>query len=294
MITLDRLKYFIAAAQTEHVGEAAKRLRISASVISSAIKEIESEVGSALFTRIGNRIQLNAAGRTALESSQRILEEVETLKQQAKHQTNQLQGQYRVGSSQLLSHRFLIPACLELQMKNPGLTFDFMTADTSQCIAHIKSGHLDGALVFRSSYSEKMSESILFADQFKIYVHKKHPVLNTKNPIKDLNSLPAVTFKAHLGGNFWQAHPAFGSLGLEPKHGYYYDDPSAAAFLLQKTNGWAFLPSLAGSAYPDLVEVKKIPKFSAPVNLSLISSESLRVQAFVGKLIFILKRAMSS
>ncbi len=289
MITLDRLKYFIAAAQSEHVGEAAKQLRISPSVISSAIKELESDIGSEFFSRIGNRVQLNDSGKAALESSLRILGEVEALKQQSKVQTNQLKGHYRVGSNQLLSNRFLIPACLELQNQYPNLTFDFVTTDTSQCLARMKSGHLDCALVFRSSYGEKLNENILLADQFKIFVHNKHPVLKAKDPIKALNQLPAVTFKAQLGGNFWQAHPIFADIGLEPKHGFYYDDPSAAAVLLEKTNGWAFMPSLAGASYPKLAEVKIRAKYSAPVNLSFVYDGSARIDRFVEKLLLQLK-----
>lgn len=285
MITLDRLRYFVVAAQYEHVGAAAKILRISPSVISSSIKELEADIGGPLFSRIGNRVQLNQAGRLALDSALRILSEVDIFKQQARHQGDEIRGHFRLGASHLLMTKFLMPACLQLQKKHSELTFDFAVADTSQCIAQIKSGQLDSALVFRSSYSEKIGEKILFADQFKIYLRKNHEVLSKKDPIKFLNELPAVTFKAQLGGNFWQSHPAFADIGIIPKHSYYYNDTDTAASLLRKTNGWAFMPSLAGSHYSELSELNVRQKYSAPVNVSFVFSESSRIRDFVDKLI---------
>jgi DNA-binding transcriptional LysR family regulator len=41
MVTLDRLRYFIEVATTEHVGNAAKLLAVSPSVVSAAIRELE-------------------------------------------------------------------------------------------------------------------------------------------------------------------------------------------------------------------------------------------------------------
>lgn len=285
MITLDRLRYFVAAAQFEHVGEAAKSLHISASVISSAIKELEDDVGNELFSRFGKRVQLNQAGRMALESATRILGEVEAFKQQTKIHGGEIKGHYRIGSCLLLMKKILIPGCLSLQKKYRDLTFDFVAADTSQCIAQMKSGHLDAALVFRSSYSDKICEKVLFSDQFKIYVHKNHDILTKNGSVKMLNDLPAITFKAAFGGNFWQSHPAFADIGLAPKHGYYYDDTDTAAILLQKTCGWAFLPSFAGTRYPELAEVKIRRQYSAPVNVSLVYDESARIREFADKLV---------
>lgn len=284
MITLDRLRYFVVAAQCEHVGAAAKTLRISPSVVSSAIKELEDDIGSTLFSRIGNRIQLNQAGRIALDSALRILSEVDIFKQQAKLQVNEIKGHYRLGASHLLMTKFLIPACLQLQKKHRELTFDFATTDTSQCIAQIKSSQLDSALVFRSSYSEKIGEKILFSDQFKIYVRKNHEILSKKDPIKILNELPAITFKAQFGGNFWHSHPAFVDIGITPKHSYYYNDTDTAVGLLRKTDGWAFMPSLVGSQYPELSELKVSQKYSSPVNVSFVFSESARIRDFIDKL----------
>ena len=289
MITFDRLKYFIAAAQFEHIGKAATTLHISPSVISSAIKDLENETGVELFIRIGNRIQLNPAGRSALESAHRILRDVEAFKQHTAGQASALSGHFRLGASQFLLDKFLVPACLDLQKTHKDLMFDFVLTDSSQCFARTKSGQLDCALVFRSSYGEKINERILISDQFKAYVRKNHEVLRKKGPGKILSELPAITFKAQVGENFWQSHPAFADLGLYPKHVYYYDDTSTALTLLMATNAWAFLPSLAGSSYRELAEIKFSQKFSAPVNVSLIYDERARTREFVDKLMPSLK-----
>ena len=56
----------MAVAETEHVGRAAERLHISQSPLSRQIRQLEVQLGYALFLREGRRIKLAPAGRRLL------------------------------------------------------------------------------------------------------------------------------------------------------------------------------------------------------------------------------------
>lgn len=59
---LRQLKYFLKAAELLNFTEAARNLHISQSTLSQQIKQLEDELGTPLFNRIGNRIVLTEAG----------------------------------------------------------------------------------------------------------------------------------------------------------------------------------------------------------------------------------------
>ena len=58
-----QLEYFCSAAELENFTLAAKRHFIPQSAMSITIKRLEKELGTQLFDRVGNRIQLNETGK---------------------------------------------------------------------------------------------------------------------------------------------------------------------------------------------------------------------------------------
>lgn len=58
-----QLKYFLAAAEYEHMTKAAQSLHIAQPALSQSIKHLEEEMGVQLFDRKNRSIHLNASGR---------------------------------------------------------------------------------------------------------------------------------------------------------------------------------------------------------------------------------------
>lgn len=65
-MNLLHLEYFRELAHSEHVQETAKKLHVSASAISSGVKNLEQELGVCLFDRIGRNMRLNEYGKRFL------------------------------------------------------------------------------------------------------------------------------------------------------------------------------------------------------------------------------------
>jgi DNA-binding transcriptional LysR family regulator len=296
MITVDRLRYFLVAAKLQHVGLAAKNLHVSPSVISSAIKSIEDSIGEILFSREKNRIKLNHAGNDFLAFAKKIIEDVDSLHQGSWRNKDSLTGHIRLGASHFLMQEFLIPAALEVQNNHKQITIEFVSLDSGIAVSHIRSGLLDAALIFRSSYFEQLNETVLLRDEFKVFVAKNHPILNTNKSrtVQKINELPAVTFRTSAGANFWENHPCFAEHGLIPNHRLFYDDTASCIQMLQKTGGWAFLPSVIGRKCRLISEVSFPKKMSAPVNVSMISNKSLDASSIVSLVLTQLTRQINS
>ena len=76
-MNLSQLRYFITAAQLENVTRAAELLHVSQSSLSKNISALEKELGVALFDRNGKNLHLNSAGERFLESSKKIVTEMD-------------------------------------------------------------------------------------------------------------------------------------------------------------------------------------------------------------------------
>lgn len=275
-LTLDRLRYFTEAARLEHVGRAAKALHVTPSVISSAIKAIEEGMDCALFMREKQTIRLTDEGRKFLGLAQGILDSVSVLKETMGSKVKTFTGHYRIGASHFLMKQFLISEISKLQKSNSMVTFELSAVDSGLALSQLQAGLLDCALIFRSSYQQKLSELPLWSGNFQIALRKGHPLLRYKGRkvIDQLAELPAITFRTNAGQNFWEQHPAFVSLGLIPKHRFFYDDTEIAIKLLEETDGWAFLPEIIIKHDPRITRLKLSQKIVAPVNISLVLSGS--------------------
>ncbi|MDD3444308.1 MAG: LysR substrate-binding domain-containing protein [Zavarzinia sp.] len=80
-----QLKYFIAVAEEENIGRAARRLNISQPPLTRQIKQIEDELSVSLFTRTPKGMELTSVGKLFLDEARNI----EILFEQATERTLQ-------------------------------------------------------------------------------------------------------------------------------------------------------------------------------------------------------------
>lgn len=65
-LNFHHLHYFWAVARDGNLTRAAARMHVSQSALSAQIRQLEEQLGQALFARVGRRLQLTEAGRLAL------------------------------------------------------------------------------------------------------------------------------------------------------------------------------------------------------------------------------------
>ena len=79
IMDLLQLRYFKKVAELENMTKAAEELRVAQPAISKMIRQLETELGSQLFDRIGRNIKLNNQGRLLLIYTNDILDNIDRI-----------------------------------------------------------------------------------------------------------------------------------------------------------------------------------------------------------------------
>ncbi len=72
-VSLAQIQYFVAVAERGHVGRAAQGLRIAQPAVSRQIRQLEDELGAALFVRTPRGMKLSIPGEVFLKHARAIL-----------------------------------------------------------------------------------------------------------------------------------------------------------------------------------------------------------------------------
>jgi DNA-binding transcriptional LysR family regulator len=113
LMELRHLRYFAAVADTRHFGKAAERLHMAQPPLSQAIRQLETELGVALFTRTTRQVALTGAGEVFRADVLRILQAVDEAVARVGRFASGVEGVLRVGLTGAASYRQL-PALARL------------------------------------------------------------------------------------------------------------------------------------------------------------------------------------
>lgn len=89
---LAQLSYFIKVAELEHVTRAAEELHMAQPALTKAIRQLERELNTPLFDRLGKYIRLNENGRIFLKYATEALQLLEDGKKQLQDTTDGRKG----------------------------------------------------------------------------------------------------------------------------------------------------------------------------------------------------------
>jgi DNA-binding transcriptional LysR family regulator len=276
-MTLEQLRYFMAAARFEHVNQAAQSIPISPSVISQAIKSLEEELECSLFLREKKRIRLTQEGARLLELAEEILEKASAVRQELGKSNPPIKGHCRAGASHFLSTKILTPVLTAMQKTYPDLTVDVHSQPTWALVDSILAGRIDFGIGFSPVPHPQLEYQEVFRGHSVVMVRKDHPIFERgkKDHYKLLGEYPATMHIATEKIFMARVHPFFKSAHLERNIKFGFDSDFVAFENLKASDNWCLMLDIVAADFKkNLVEIKIPQESGSHYTVQLIKSKS--------------------
>jgi DNA-binding transcriptional LysR family regulator len=136
-----KLAYFVAVTDHDGFTAASKAVFVSQPALSLAVKDLETEVGAELFTRIGHRIRLTSAGAALLGPARQVLRDLETGRAAVAAVTGLLSGSLSLASLPTLAADPMASMVGEFRRHYQGVRVDLAAPEGSDDLfALVESG----------------------------------------------------------------------------------------------------------------------------------------------------------
>lgn len=177
---LRHIRYFLAVAENCHFRNAADELLVSQPTLSQQIKDLERELGTPLFERVGRRVRLTQAGESFRIYAQRALDVLEEGQAVLNEFDDLLRGRLTIGVVQTVN-AYLIPNIVaQFVTQHPNVNLCVEELSAGEIEAGVLSGTLDLGLSFEPTADREFDVEPLFDEQLMMAVHPDHPLSTRK------------------------------------------------------------------------------------------------------------------
>lgn len=121
---LSQIRYFLDAAQTQHITKSAQRLHIAQPALTKSIHNLEKELGVPLFTRKGRNIALTRYGKYLQDKLTGVIGAVDSVKSDLAHMAET--ENHTVRLSVLAASTIVTQAIIEYKKKYPNINFHLL------------------------------------------------------------------------------------------------------------------------------------------------------------------------
>lgn len=167
-VTFKQLEYFAAAADAGSITSAGDRINISAPSISTAISQLEAELGTELFLRHRTQgLVLTPAGERVLSEVRTILQLTGGLHDVCHPPEDAVQGRLSVGALATLAPLVLPELCHGFTQRNPAVSFELTEGSQDQIISSTRRGLIEVAI----TYGMHIPGDVIFEELVELRPH---------------------------------------------------------------------------------------------------------------------------
>ncbi|MBQ8280539.1 MAG: LysR family transcriptional regulator [Roseburia sp.] len=213
-MTLTQLKYVITVAEARSMNEAAKQLFISQPSLSSAIKELEEEIGVEVFRRSNKGVFVTPEGEEFVGYARQVVEQYMLIETKYIDKTN-VKKKFGVSTQH---YTFAVNAFVEM-VKQFGMDeYEFAIHETKtfEVIENVKNFKSEIGILYINEFNQKILYK-LFSEyglefhpildcHIYVYMWKGHPLAGNKEiALEELEDYPCLSFEQGNNNSFYFA-----------------------------------------------------------------------------------------
>ncbi|MCI1901827.1 MAG: LysR family transcriptional regulator [Bifidobacteriaceae bacterium] len=216
-MTLLQLKYIVKIVECGSMNEASHELYISQPALSSAVKELEKEMGIEIFTRSSQGIALTVDGAEFLTYARQVLDQSELLEERYKNakprkQLCQVSTQH---------YMFAVEAFVELIKESDSSEYEFTLRETKtrDIIDQVANMQSEIGILYLSDFNKDVIGKLLrekhlefhpvFRAGLHVFISRQNPLAAKKKiTMDDLKPYPFIQYEQGEEGSFYFAEEA--------------------------------------------------------------------------------------
>jgi len=180
MISLKQIKYALAVQKHLHFRKAAEECAVSQSAMSTALAEMERQLGFAVFERNNKKVFVTPIGEQALQKARAIQVEVNDLLRLVETQKSELSYPMSVGIIPTICP-YLLPAVLPgLRDNYPDFNMRVIEDQSQQLVEKVRAGLIDTAIVALPYDVEGLLTFEFWQEDFFWVTHSSELPANTR------------------------------------------------------------------------------------------------------------------
>ncbi len=211
IMRIEQLEYFVETSRATSLSKAGERLHITQQSLNATLKKLEEELGATLLNRDFTGIQLTEQGKIALQYTEKILEQVENMKEALAISMQQtvaepvLTGSLMIYSTSAANHALIPQAIQQIMNKQEQVSFVLLEKNKMEILQEIENktpclgivSHISGfedTLELLQKYGA-VYQKIADAKIYAVVAHT-HPLAQQKSvTIRTLLRYPIVFFQ---------------------------------------------------------------------------------------------------
>lgn len=173
---LRHLRYFDAVAETLNFTRAAERLHVTQSTLSHQIKQLEDELGLALFDRSAKQVRMTEAGEMLRSHMTPALQQIDQGLQALRAPPGAITGSIRLGTTPSFNTR-MVPQCVATLLNHyPHMQVTVEELSAVAITKRLAAGHLDLAVSYRPAEGSELWFEPLYNEELRLVVATRHPL----------------------------------------------------------------------------------------------------------------------
>jgi LysR family hca operon transcriptional activator len=295
-LELRHLRYFVAVAESGSLKLAAEeKLHTTQPSLSRQIRDLEEEVGAALFVRNARGVELTDAGRIFLDHARVMLSQAEAAVQSVRQVSNPTKPYFSLGFMIGHDSTWLPKALQILHDELPNIHVVISTQNSPQLGAAVAHGLIDVAFLRKEDGDPGLEFAHLVEEPLEIFLRKDH-ALAAQSEI-GVEQIVDETFLGISGSalSVLGRPPALrlaidrylkeNGVDIRPSH--EVDNLGSVMSLIASTRGVALLPAYAKTFLPETVTTRPLRGRTPTIDLSVgyrRRNDSAVLRMFLSKL----------
>ena len=211
-MTIQQLNYVITISETGSLNRAAERLYVAQPSLTSAIKELEKEIGITIFNRTGRGVTLTAEGAAFLPYARQVYGQYLNLLDVYGKQGTRRQ-QFAVSTQH---YSFAVKAFVEMTRSFDVAEYEFAIRETrtKAVLDDVASSRSEIGILYLNDFNRKALKKLMTAANLAftpltecrayVYLWRQHPLAGRKAiSFEDLTQYPCLSFEQGDDSNFY-------------------------------------------------------------------------------------------